>query len=214
MPLLPTIRSIRSTVPGLNAIRCRALASITSSDAGCICPSDGAPACCSKLSGCTSCSGMFSVLDQYRDHPTFNLTHAYRHMTYNIDHPGTNGHVSAPSTCKNRASQHQTPGKTTQLTCALAVHQNPGVRMPSLRPWLQPCNSPLVVAAHELLCARTTWEKVDRGPQSLSHPRSPPKSPTPWRYKLLGDLLEVVAWNALRADVKGIVEIRDCKLKR
>jgi hypothetical protein len=34
MPLLPTIRSIRSTVPGLNAIRCCALTRITSSEAG------------------------------------------------------------------------------------------------------------------------------------------------------------------------------------
>jgi hypothetical protein len=34
MPLFPTIRSIRSTVPGLNATRCWALTRITSSDAG------------------------------------------------------------------------------------------------------------------------------------------------------------------------------------
>lgn len=66
MLLLLTIRSIRSTVPGLNATRCCALTNITSSDAGWICPSVGPPMCCSKCSNSSaSASGMFSVLIQY-----------------------------------------------------------------------------------------------------------------------------------------------------
>ncbi len=178
MPLFPTILSIRSTVPGLNAIRCCALFSITSSDAGCICPSVGPPTCCSGFSGCSS--GMFSAPRQqslYYLNPT--ITRSYRRMTSNFGRLGTSDHVSAPSTCnaQERVSE-SIEGICTrirQLTCALADRRSLEAKTPSSHLWLQPCSSRLVTVAPQQKYARKTSVRVDHVVRSMGRPLHLPR---------------------------------------
>jgi len=180
--------------------------------------------CCSIRSSC-SASGMFSAAHQYHfEHqcaslPTYDIQHRSPRNQWSCFRSEYLQHMVMVMEAKKKnawtiSTECRKKEPRSRLTYALGGHRSLTVRMPSLLPWPQSCNFPLVVAAPQSITAKMTWGKADHAQQSMGRQLAPPNFPTPGRCTLPTDLLVDVAWILLSANAKGTGETPDCKRRQ